>query len=142
MGRRVKTDITLSDRIFLPKGSLTAFSCQRRWDPTLYTNPFQWDGARFFNKRKEKGQEQTAQLVATSPDNMAFGYGRQACPGRFFAALVTKIVLAHLLLKYDVRLHDREPQTTALGFALSSDPSVKVDVRRRRTKEGIDFASM
>ncbi|KAG6162550.1 hypothetical protein E4U11_002596 [Claviceps purpurea] len=139
MGRRVETDVTLSDGIFLPKGSLTAFSCQRRWDPTLYANASQWDGARFFNKRKEKGQEQTAQLVATSPDHMAFGYGRQACPGRFFAASVTKIVLAHLLLKYDVRLHDREPQTAALGFALSSDPSVKVDVRRR--KEGVDFAS-
>ncbi|KAG6184161.1 hypothetical protein E4U27_001038 [Claviceps purpurea] len=139
MGRRVETDVTLSDGIFLPKGSLTAFSCQRRWDPTLYANASQWDGARFFNKRKEKGQEQTAQLVATSPDHMAFGYGRQACPGRFFAASVTKIVLAHLLLKYDVRLHDRKPQIAALGFALSSDPSVKVDVRRR--KEGVDFAS-
>ncbi|KAG6214030.1 hypothetical protein E4U50_000723 [Claviceps purpurea] len=139
MGRRVETDVTLSDGTFLPKGSLTAFSCQRRWDPTLYANASQWDGARFFNKRKEKGQEQTAQLVATSPDHMAFGYGRQACPGRFFAASVTKIVLAHLLLKYDVRLHDREPQTAALGFTLSSDPSVKVDVRRR--KEGVDFAS-
>ncbi|KAG6258279.1 hypothetical protein E4U49_006422 [Claviceps purpurea] len=105
--------------------------------PLCQSFPMGW--RRFFNKRKEKGQEQTAQLVATSPDHMAFGYGRQACPGRFFAASVTKIVLAHLLLKYDVRLHDREPQTAALGFALSSDPSVKVDVRRR--KEGVDFAS-
>ncbi|KAG6064642.1 hypothetical protein E4U32_008241 [Claviceps aff. humidiphila group G2b] len=140
MDRRVETDVTLSDGTFLPKGSLTAFSCQRRWDHTLYSNPFQWDGARFFKKRQEKGQERTAQLVATSPDNMAFGYGRQACPGRFFVASVTKIVLAHLLLKYDVRLHDREPQTTALGFALSSDATVKVDVRRRR--EGVDLASM
>ncbi|KAG6009125.1 hypothetical protein E4U21_003194 [Claviceps maximensis] len=140
MGRLVKTDVTLSDGTFIPKNSLTLVSSERMRDPTVYANPSQWDGARFFNKRKEPGQEQSSQLVSTGPDHLAFGHGQHACPGRFFASNEIKMALAHLLLKYDFRLHDRKPQTRIHGLSLKADSKLKLDVRRRR--EEIDLGSL
>ncbi|KAK1461602.1 ent-kaurene oxidase [Colletotrichum melonis] len=35
---------------------------------------------------------------------MAFGFGRHACPGRFFAATEIKMLIARLLLEYDIRM--------------------------------------
>lgn len=43
-------------------------------------------------------------LVTTSPDHLALGHGEHACPGRFFAAIEIKILLCHLLLKYEWEL--------------------------------------
>ncbi|KAG6005681.1 hypothetical protein E4U43_000556 [Claviceps pusilla] len=140
MGRRVREDVTLSDGTFLPKGSLVAVSSQGMHDPAVYANPYQWDGARFFNMGHQPGQEQTSQLVATGPNHLAFGHGHHACPGRFFAANEIKIALAHLLLKYDFRLHDREPRVKTHGLSQNTDPDFKLDVRRRR--EEIDLGAL
>ncbi|GAB0134067.1 hypothetical protein EsDP_00002452 [Epichloe bromicola] len=139
MHRLVGAPVTLSDGTFIPKGSLTAVSADRMWDPSVYENPLQWDGARSFNKRKQEGHENAAQLVTTGPDHLAFGHGQHACPGRFFAASEIKMTLAHLLMKYDVRLHDENPQVCYYGFTMSTDPLLKVDVRRRR--EEVDLGS-
>lgn len=46
------------------------------------------------------------QFVSSTKENMAFGFGRHACPGRFFAATEIKMLLARLLLEYDIRMPD------------------------------------
>ncbi|KAF9447789.1 cytochrome P450 [Macrolepiota fuliginosa MF-IS2] len=43
-------------------------------------------------------------LPATSPTFLAWGHGKHACPGRFFAAFVMKLMLAHLVLEFDFRV--------------------------------------
>ena len=45
-------------------------------------------------------------LVTTTPDYLVWGYGRHACSGRFFAAVVLKLVLAHVILRYDVKFEN------------------------------------
>ncbi|KAL8321744.1 hypothetical protein RB597_007842 [Gaeumannomyces tritici] len=55
-----------------------------------------FDIYRFYRIREnaEARAEAKAQLVSTSPDFVApFGYGKHACPGRFFAAAEIKIIL-------------------------------------------------
>jgi cytochrome P450 len=45
----------------------------------------------------------TRQMVSTTTDHIIFGHGRHACPGRFFAAIQLKTMLAHILINYDVK---------------------------------------
>lgn len=44
------------------------------------------------------------QMVTVSPSNLTFGYGRHACPGRFFAANEIKMIVGRALLNYDIAL--------------------------------------
>ncbi len=53
---------------------------------------------------------------------MQFGFGRHACPGRFFAANEIKMIIANFVMDYDIKLPDgvkeRYPNF-ALGVAVS-----------------------
>lgn len=71
--------------------------------------------------------------MTTTADFPAFGYGHHACPGRFFAAHEVKLVMCHLLLKYDWRLAGGagEPKWQAKGNVLACDGLAKVAFRRR-----------
>jgi cytochrome P450 len=45
-----------------------------------------------------------------------FGGGRHACPGRFYAVLVMKLFLYHLILKYHVRTENGNmPKKVMIG---------------------------
>jgi len=48
------------------------------------------------------------QFVAITPGSLHFGYGKRACPGRFFAANGIKLILANILLKYDLGITNPE----------------------------------
>ncbi len=50
------------------------------------------------------------QFVTVTKDFMAFGYGRHACPGRFFAANEIKLMLANILNQYDIKMPDGETE--------------------------------
>lgn len=76
---------------------------------------------------------------------MTFGHGRYACPGRFFASNESKIILATLLLKYDIRFEHQEkikegkmlgkcerPANLVFADACFPNPEVKVLFRKRR----------
>lgn len=111
------------------------------WDSNVYPEPEKFIGDRFLTLRQQPGRENIAQLVTTGQDHLAWGHGNHACPGRFFAAAEIKIVLVHLLLKYDFRvIKGQEPKVKEFGFALESDLSAKIEIRRR--KEEIDLSSL
>ncbi|KAK8030950.1 ent-kaurene oxidase [Apiospora arundinis] len=64
---------------------------------------------------------------------MAFGYGKHACPGRFFAANEIKLILAHILLQYDLRMPDgatERYQRVIRGPAESPNPMDKIEFKR------------
>ena len=94
-------DITLSDGTFIPRDTMLLVLSQQMRDPALYGNPEEFRPDRFYTMRKVSGKENHAQFVTTSPEHMGFSHGQHSCPGRFFAANETKILLCHLLLKYD-----------------------------------------
>ncbi|TQN67909.1 Cytochrome P450 monooygenase 1, partial [Colletotrichum shisoi] len=107
MGRRVMSEVQLKDGTRLPSECGIALSAEKMWDPEVYKNPRTYDGYRFLHMREASEQgEKTAQLVSTSPEHLGFGLGIHACPGRFFGANTVKLVMCHLLLKYDVKLAD------------------------------------
>ncbi|RHZ62804.1 putative cytochrome P450 monooxygenase [Aspergillus thermomutatus] len=133
MRRVAQDDIKLSDGTLIPKGSDILVSSHKMWDPAVYPNPETFDPYRFLRLRETPGHETSAQLVSPSPEHLGFGYGKHACPGRFFAANEVKIALCHILLKYDFKLADGcKPTVRKNGIALNSDPLAKLIVRRRQ----------
>ncbi|KAK7732020.1 hypothetical protein SLS57_000998 [Botryosphaeria dothidea] len=141
MRREATSTVVLSDGTILPKGTIIGVSAHKMWDSNVYPEPEKFIGDRFLTLRQQPGRENIAQLVTTGQDHLAWGHGNHACPGRFFAAAEIKIVLVHLLLKYDFRvIKGQEPKVKEFGFALESDLSAKIEIRRR--KEEIDLSSL
>ncbi|ROW00374.1 hypothetical protein VMCG_07263 [Cytospora schulzeri] len=140
MEREVLEDVTLLDGIHLKRGSGILVTSPLR-DPAIYENPDEYDGYRFYRIRQQPGKKNTAQLVTTSLADLAFGYGQHTCPGRFFAVHELKIVLCHLLLKYDIKLVEgaEKPHWSAHGNNLDSDNLARVVIRRREVSEAEDL---
>lgn len=46
----------------------------------------------------------SAQFVGVGQTSLQFGYGRHACPGRFFAAHEIKMIMASFVMHYDVKM--------------------------------------
>lgn len=89
--------------------------------------------------RQTPGKENQAHFVTTGPDSLGFGHGQHACPGRFFAANEVKILMCHLLLKYDLELTPgTDTSVQVYGFSLNSKRGVKVKVRRRKEEVDLD----
>ncbi|KAF7182960.1 hypothetical protein CNMCM7691_002704 [Aspergillus felis] len=135
-------DITLSDGTYIPKGAMCIVSTHTLSDESIYPNAGTFDGYRFYNKRKEPGNEHRYQFVTTSNEHFAFGHGLHACPGRFFAANEVKILLVHLLMKYDWKFaEDRgRPPSFMHGTEIICDPTVKL-LFKARTPE-IDLSKL
>jgi cytochrome P450 len=140
MRRLATEDITLRDGRRIPKDSMVAVSAHWSWDESFYENPNQFDGYRFYKMSQNPKTEQMSHLVATSPQHIAFGHGKHACPGRFFATNEVKIALVHILLKYDFKLDESSPppKVFKMGWMMQSDPQAKILVRRRKEEISLD----
>jgi cytochrome P450 len=140
VGRLAEQNITLRDGLFIPKGTLVRIPNYNMWDSRFYPQPDVFDGYRFYNLRQIPGQENASQFVSTSPTHLGFGYGVHACPGRFFAAAVIKIILANILIKYDLKLIPQEsaPLVSEFGTALFADLHMKVAVRQRKEETSLE----
>ena len=105
---------------------------------TIYDRPEVFDGFRFARIRAEPGNESRYQLVSTGTDATSFGHGPNACPGRNFAANEIKVLLAHLIQRYDIKLMDGESRPENLVFpggAIFPDPKACIVVKNRCTAE-------
>ncbi|CAO2651171.1 Nn.00g094680.m01.CDS01 [Neocucurbitaria sp. VM-36] len=108
-GRRVLKGITLSNGQYIPAGVVIEVPSTAIYaDPTHYPDSTTFDGFRHYKLRRSGTSLDHArnQFVTTNETNLAFGYGRHACPGRFFAANEIKMILARLILKYDIKMPD------------------------------------
>lgn len=65
---------------------------------------------------------------------LGFGYGRNACPGRFFGAHVMKVVLAYFIMNYDVEFGDELPPLSNLWEYRIPRESTCIRVKRRRSR--------
>lgn len=135
MHRAALQDMKLPSGLDVHKGDRVFVDIPHMRDPKIYESPDTFDMYRFLRMRSDSDQAIKAPLVHTSPEYLAFGHGTQACPGRFFAAILSKIVLSHLLLKYDWQLAPgSETQSLAIGLTKRINPKLKL-LFRRRTEE-------
>jgi len=131
--RKALKDFTFSDGTVIPKN---AFVCVASFpihhDEEYYINSDVFDGFRFADMRTSEGENIKHQLVATHASYLPFGYGKNACPGRFFAAISLKAMLAHLVLAYDVKLENEGVRPTDTWFGTSCIPNRTAEVLFRK----------
>ncbi len=111
--RNVLRSFTLSDGRVVPAGvTIEVPAIAVSTDPDVFDNADTYGPLRFHKMRQravETSNESDApnHLVNVSANSLNFGYGRQARPGRFFAANEIKI-FTNALMKYDFKLPDGE----------------------------------
>jgi len=101
MTRKALQDFSFSDGTFIPVKVVSTPQITMHTDRNVYLNFNPW---RFVDMRKPEGKGMKHSIVSTSLDYVASGYGRHVCPGRFFAAIQMKTLLAHIVTKYDVKM--------------------------------------
>lgn len=102
-------------------------------DPSFFPEAETFDYLRFYNKRiSEPGAANKYQFVSTSPTHINFGHGNAACPGRFFASNEIKMLLAHVLLNYDVKLENEGVLPKPFWYDRTRIPNLKARVLFRK----------
>ncbi|KAL3607915.1 hypothetical protein FPOAC2_02905 [Fusarium poae] len=137
--RKALADIKLPNGDVIKKGTKIICDTTHQWNSEYYPDASKFDGYRFLRMRQTPGQDKHAHLVSTSHDQLGFGHGIHACPGRFFAANEIKIALCHMLLKYDWKMPEGVvPKSKVLGTTLLGDREAKLMVKRREVEMDID----
>lgn len=111
--RKVLRGFTLSNGQYIPPGviveapSHAVYMDDAHFPPNCKPADI-FDGFRYYKLRQSGTVTDHArnQFVTTNEHNLAFGYGKHACPGRFFAANEIKMILARLLLDFDFKNED------------------------------------
>ncbi|KAI1063802.1 hypothetical protein LB506_005617 [Fusarium annulatum] len=106
-------------------------------DSEIYPEPKAYKPLRFYDARQNEADEYVKSarnaLPTATQDFLAWGLGRNACPGRFFASNEIKMLLAHILLYYDIEHLTERPRNT--WIAQNRIPPMKATLRiRRRTR--------
>jgi ent-kaurene oxidase len=99
-------------------------------DPEVF-DPFRWERLRLDASKPENINK--FQFATTDSATLHFGHGKYACPGRFFASNEIKVILCHLLLRYDFKFAEgqRRPTNWSYEEAFYPDPTVPVLMRQR-----------
>jgi cytochrome P450 len=128
--------LSLPDGTHLPKGSwvgVPVVGVHR--DERFYPDPRTYNPYRFLHlKQKADPRVSASELDAARPSvtYLGFGYGRHACPGRWFAVVMIKTMLAYLTLNYDVEAMGPQPKTNVIGDAALPPISATIRIRRRK----------
>ncbi|KAJ7575633.1 cytochrome P450 [Mycena floridula] len=108
--RTALKNFTFSDGTVVPAGcSVAAAQAAIHCDDENYEDGKIFKPLRFAEMRDSEGEGLKHQMTTPTPTFLAFGAGRHAWPGRFFAALELKATLAHLLMAYDLKMPDGHP---------------------------------
>ena len=99
--------MTLPDGTFVPKGTkLEINTCSIHMDDKRYENPKDFDGLRFYKMRQAPGQDQKYLYYSVGKEDLSWCFGRNACPGRYLSNVNIKLIMAQLLMNYDIKLPD------------------------------------
>jgi cytochrome P450 len=96
-------------------------------------DPDKFDGFRYYHKREEPGQRNLHQFATTDKNNLHFGHGKYSCPGRFFAGHTIKVLIAHLIMNYDVTVDEDKgrPLNVAAHEYIFPDPEARILFKER-----------
>ncbi|RGP74498.1 hypothetical protein FLONG3_6057 [Fusarium longipes] len=132
--RAAIADMTLPDGTFVPKGTkLEINTCSIHADGDLYENPGEFDGLRFYKMRQGPGQENKYRYSSVGREDLSWGFGRHACPGRYLSAVNIKLIMSELLMNYDIRLCDGASRPPNIEFEVlcSPDPNYEILLKSR-----------
>ncbi|KAK0631018.1 cytochrome P450 [Bombardia bombarda] len=146
MKRLFNEDYTFADGTHIPKGTYVCLPIHAIENDAAHTpDPERFDGLRSFRARQEEEKllAGTGSRAANAVDEflfstptrtgLNFGYGKTACPGRFFASVVIKMVLVKMLTEYEFKFMPGtgRPENYMVHEFLFTLPWQKMMVRRR-----------
>lgn len=131
--------VDLGHGVTVTKGTRMAFPTQNiHMDPEYYEDPEKFDAFRFsrgfemLDEASLQARAQERELVVTPTLSFfPLGYGRHACPGRWFAAQTMKQALAYIVLNYDVELIGKPITRKALVNTMVPPVDSKMRIRRK-----------
>ncbi|KAI6014537.1 hypothetical protein PISMIDRAFT_6834 [Pisolithus microcarpus 441] len=133
MIRKVLKDFTFSDGRVVPRGCyIAAPSYAVHHDVEFYEKPDDFDPFRYIRLHRD-GDDMKQQVVSLGSNFLAFGHGKHACPGRFVAATIQKIILARIVSSYDLKL-DNAPapsKSVEFGVFIGPDPNTTILLKKR-----------
>jgi cytochrome P450 len=137
--------LDLGNGIRIPRGTRVVYPTQAvHQDPDHYRDPLQFDAFRFSRPFEgispQKGVDELGQneenrlrLTTITPSFLAFGYGKHACPGRWFATQTMKQALAGIVQNYDIEITNR-PSTRPVVLNMMVPPTGTQMRFRRKAK--------
>ncbi|KAJ5517867.1 Cytochrome P450 [Penicillium expansum] len=158
--RIVKEPITLHDGLVLPVETHICFAAGPISKDSAYIkDPKTFDGFRWCHNPRDRfvltpklakpnsmpnGADEemqaekhasSAYFVSITNTNMHFGFGIQACPGRFFAANTLKAILSRIILDYEFKfvkdLKGKRPSNLVVGEHILPNMSTEMLFRKR-----------
>ncbi|RFU81283.1 cytochrome p450 [Trichoderma arundinaceum] len=132
--RKAMIPINLSNGFHIPAGTIVQCNTNILDEtPTTWGEAHAFDGFRFYRLRENPEDANKFQFASPSYDSMQFGFGNDACPGRFFASNQIKIILSYILSRYDIKFEDNikgRPKNFMFEVNVLADPTVKVLFKR------------
>ncbi|XXG96490.1 Homocysteine/cysteine synthase [Hypoxylon texense] len=137
MQRKATADLKLPNGMFIPKGTKVILpSIAINLDEEIFEDAQRFDAFRFYRSRTSSEDKKTShQLVSVGKKDLAWGYGKHACPGRFMADVVVKLLLIEFIVNYDIRNvdgHVGRPKNIEIEGLCIPDPECKIMLRARR----------
>ncbi|KAK2752697.1 hypothetical protein FQN54_008075 [Arachnomyces sp. PD_36] len=138
MMRKSLVPYILADGTHLPEGQwVVAPGRAINRASHAYSNPEEYDAFRFSDLREAPSEVTRYQRTTSGEGFTSFGGGKHACPGRFFAAMELKTILAYIITKYEFRLGDEKevkperPKTSFVCFTSFADSEAPLMLKRR-----------
>ncbi|KAJ5570852.1 cytochrome P450 [Penicillium sp. DV-2018c] len=117
--------------VHLKKGTVSAIPIwQIHHDPDLYPQPEEFDARRFY-QNDDGAQGRKPSIQTTSDYFLAFGAGKHACPGRFFASQHLKLLMAFLVMNYEIQPVSR-PDDEWFGSSHMPNMTAGLTIRARQ----------
>jgi len=131
--RMAMVPITLKDGIHIPAHTRIGFSNENILN-TVTSDPSTFEPMRSYRKRYLTGELNKHQAGQPSKENMHFGYGRLACPGRHFALGEIKMIMVKMLNEFEFKFLEGmgRPGNFYADENICPDPRAKVMMRKRR----------
>ena len=129
---------TLSTGLVLRKGQYLCVSgASRAMDSERFPRPEEYDALRFLD---DVDEHRTKLFSNSHAEDFRWGSGRWACPGRYIATLLTKMIIVKLLNEYDFQFPSgAAPQITSLHEFNFILPDAKFLMRRRKDSLNIKY---
>ncbi|KAK4185837.1 cytochrome P450 [Podospora australis] len=94
---------TFKDGLHLPQGTpMVMPSRLLGLDPDLHREADKFDATRW-KKKREEGDATKFHFASIHDDMLPWGSGPHACPGRFIAQDIIKLILVHFVTQYDIK---------------------------------------
>lgn len=126
--------LDLGDGLVVPKGVRIGVALRAaHLSEEYYEKAGRYDALRFSRPHKEGRKEERREKTTTVSEKFVlFGYGQHACPGRFYAVLMLKILLAIVVSEYDVKVIGKKaPEKVDVLNAIMPPFNAKLRVRKR-----------